>query len=114
MPTIRPCARPKVTVEPHPHGGDGFVVRCHVPGCERWSYPSDLQFVALHGDAQAHATYHRVEHKALVPVTSIRRDPEWDVSCAPCGGHQRTFGTKREAQAWLDQHLAEEHGVVSC
>lgn len=113
--TLRPCARPRVTVDTHPRDPNGFVVRCHVPGCDTWSYPSDLQFIAILSDAQAKATWHRGEHRILVPTTSIRRDEvtsEWDVHCSPCGGHRRTFATKREAQAWLDQHLAEEHGAV--
>lgn len=37
-----------------------------------------------------------------------------DVYCEPCGGHRRTFGTRADAQAWLDHHLSTEHGLVMC
>lgn len=107
-----PCARPKVTVQTHLRDPDGHMVVCQVPGCG-WQYPEDLQYIALASDAQAQATVHRWEHKQLVPATKIVRDPEWDVHCTPCGGHRRTFGTKREAQTWLAAHLADEHGVVT-
>lgn len=110
--TVRPCARPKVVIGPHPYQSDGVVVRCQVPGCD-FQYPSDLQFVALASDGSYQATMHRELHRLAMPKTRIVRDVEWDVHCDPCGGHRRTFATKREAQTWLDEHLANEHGVVT-
>lgn len=109
-----PCKRPKVTIEPHEKvfstGSTGtyHLASCHVPGCG-WSYDA-----AVVTDAQDQATWHRMRHRASVPATKVVREVEWEAHCTPCGGHRRTFGTKKEAQAWLDEHLATEHGLVSC
>jgi hypothetical protein len=112
--TAIPCKRPKVTIDPHPNGqSDAKVATCHVPACG-WTYPRDLQFVALASDAQGEATRHRGEHKRAVPETRIVRDVEWDAYCQPCGGHRRTLGTRAEAETWLAEHLRVEHGVVTC
>jgi hypothetical protein len=81
---------------------------CHVPGCS-WLYDA-----AVVTDAQEQAIRHRREHRDAVPATSIRHDTEYDVYCEPCGGHRRTFGTRTDAQAWLNYHLSAEHGLVSC
>jgi hypothetical protein len=107
-----PCKRPKVTVEPRPDGRE-FLVTCHVPGCG-WQCPDDLQFVAGKSYAQEEATRHRRQHRTAVPDVRIEHDVEWDVYCKPCGGHRRTFGTRTDAQAWLDHHLNAEHGLVVC
>lgn len=109
-----PCKRPKVTVDPRPDDRNTtFDVTCHVPGC-RFTYPADKQFCALSADANDQARMHRQAHRAAVPATRIEKDPLYDVYCDACGGHRRSFDTRREAQVWLDEHLATEHRVVAC
>lgn len=108
-----PCKRPKVTVEPRAGAKDAVDVDCQVPGCG-FTYPADKQFIALKSDAADQATRHRQEHRLAVPRTRIEKDVEYDVFCDPCGGHRRTFGTRTDAQSWLDYHLSSEHGVVTC
>ena len=109
-----PCKRPKVTIDPHPGGqSDAKVATCHVPRCG-WTYPADLQFIALVSDAADQATRHRKAHRDAVPETKVVHDVEWDVYCDPCGGHRRTFGTRSDADAWLSYHLSTEHRLVTC
>lgn len=114
-----PCKRPKVTVEWHPMVGQydpanpdadrgRHVVICHVRGCN-----FERQYHTVKAGAQEEAGWHRQAHRAAVPRTSIVRDPEYGVHCEPCGGHRRTFGTRIDAEAWLDYHLSSEHGLVS-
>lgn len=110
-----PCKRPRVTIEAHAkHFDTGappatyHLVTCRVPGC---GFAYDAAVVT---DAAQQATWHRAAHRDAVPVTSIVKDVEWDVYCEPCGGHRRTFGTRTDAQAWLDHHLTAEHGLVVC
>jgi hypothetical protein len=109
-----PCKRPKVTVDVV-YDALGAVaaplshrVICHVPRCT-WTYGP-----AVKSDAGEQATWHRQQHRAGVPKTRIERDLLHDVYCEPCGGHRRTFGSRREASEWLDEHLATEHGAVVC
>ena len=117
MAEVIPCKRPKVTLTPREQHNGAHDAACHVPGCG-WSYPSDRQFMALKSDATERATRHRGAHRAAVPpaylTTPTQQGPEYDVYCPPCGGHRRTFATRRDAQAWIDEHLAVEHGVVVC
>lgn len=111
---MTPCKRPKVTVEPVLDALGALVrplshhVVCAVPRCG-WTYGP-----AVKSDADEQAKWHRARHRSGVPKTRIERDLEHDVYCDPCGGHRRTFGTRREAVEWLDEHLATEHGVVVC
>lgn len=108
-----PCKRPKVTVDPRSSADCAHDANCRVPGCS-WTYPADKQFMALKSDADWQASRHRAEHRAAVPNAYLEHAVEWDVYCTPCGGHRRTFGTRTDAQAWLDYHLSTEHGLVSC
>jgi hypothetical protein len=102
------CKQPKVTVEGHPSGVAGACqAACAVPGCD-WTFNS------VKTACEEAAVRHRREHREAVPRTWIERDPEYDVHCAPCGGHRRTFGTRGDAEAWLTYHLRAEHGLVSC
>lgn len=109
-----PCRRPRVSIEPHEKtfatGSTGtyHLVTCHVPRCD-FTYDA-----AVVTDAQDQAKWHRQHHKAAVPEAYLEHDVEWDVYCTPCGGHRRTFGTRTDAQAWLDYHLSAEHGLVVC
>lgn len=99
-----PCKRPKVTAEPA--DGSGLVDHtCHVPRCG-WTFRSVM--------SAEEPKWHREEHKRAVPRAWIVRDVEWDVYCEPCGGHRRTFGTRAQAERWLDDHLSTEHGLVTC
>lgn len=103
-----PCKRPKVTVDTHPSGVAGAdQATCRVPGCD-WTYTS------VKTACEQAAGRHRAEHRDLVPNAYLEHNTEWDVYCTPCGGHRRTFGTRTDAQAWLDYHLSTEHGLVSC
>ena len=110
--TLIPCKLPKVAVQADTDLGLTMTglhrVVCLVPRCA-FSYGP-----ALKSDAQEQATRHRAAHRAAVPRTWIERDPEYDVYCQACGGHRRTFGTRTDAQAWLDDHLTRDHGLVSC
>lgn len=107
-----PCKRPKVRLVTIDDGLTGtdlvFRAMCWVPTCD-WSYGP-----ALKTDAEQQATRHRGEHRDAVPTAWIEHDVEYDVHCEPCGGHRRTFGTRVDAQAWLDHHLSVEHGLVVC
>lgn len=102
-----PCKRPRVRVNDL-LGLDRIAAVCDVPGCG-WHYDNVVKT-----DVEEQAVRHRAAHRSVVPKTWIERDLEYDACCGPCGGHRRTFGTRREAQAWLDDHLATEHGLVSC
>lgn len=109
-----PCKRPKVTIEAYEKtfatgaSATYHLVTCGVPGCH-FTYDA-----AVVTDAAQQATWHRAAHRNAVPVCSIVKDGEYDVFCEPCGGHRRTFGTRTDAQAWLDHHLSVEHGLVVC
>lgn len=106
--TVIPCKRPKVRVN-ELLGLDRIAAVCDVPACG-WRYDNVVK-----SDVQEQATRHRGEHRSAVPTSSIvGPDPEYDVHCEPCGGHRRTFGTRVDAQAWLDYHLSTEHGLVTC
>jgi hypothetical protein len=109
--TIRPCRRPKVDV--FETSEDRYAARCEVPACG-WHYPVAPGTVALKTDVAEQARHHRADHSSAYPRCWIERDVEWEVHCAPCGGHRRTFGTRRQAQTWLDAHLQLEHQVVVC
>lgn len=111
--TTIPCKRPKVTIDPRAGDRDAVDANCHVPRCG-WTYPSDKQFIALKSDATFQATMHRQQHRNTVPDAYLEHGAEWDVYCTPCGGHLRTFGTRTDAQAWLDYHLSAEHGLAVC
>ena len=110
----KPCKRPRVTIEPHPKtfatGATAIyhLVTCHVPACG-FTYDA-----AVKTDAEDQAKWHRHHHRGVVPRAWIEKDVEYDVHCEPCGGHRRTFGTRADAQAWLDFHLSAEHGLVVC
>lgn len=107
-----PCKRPKVLVEERVDAPGGHVAACAVPGCG-WTYGAIGH--AVKTDAQRQAALHRLEHRVAVPHTGVVGPvPEWEVWCDPCGGHRRTFGTRREAAAWLEDHLRSEHQVVTC
>lgn len=105
-----PCKRPKVevTAEAVASGPLAHRATCHVPGCS-WGYGP-----AVKTDAEQQAGWHRSTHRSAVPRTWIERDPLYDVYCEPCGGHRRSFGTRTDAQAWLNYHLSAEHGLVVC
>lgn len=105
MRTYIPCRVPKITSEPIEPGGL-WLHACQVPGCG-WTFRSvkTCQEVG----------WHKRDHRDAVPPTRIDLDGGLqDVYCWPCGGHRRSFPTKREAKEWLDRHLVEEHGLVVC
>lgn len=100
---VIPCKVPKVTST---DDGTGlFLHACQVPGCG-WTFRSvkSVQDVG----------WHKRQHRDAVPSTAIDKDPLYDVYCTPCGGHRRSFDRRVDAQAWLDQHLVDEHGLVTC
>lgn len=105
-----PCKRPKVTVtsEAVASGPLAHRATCEVPGCA-WGYGPGVKT-----DVEQQASWHRMNHKATVPATKVVHHTEWDAHCSPCGGHRRTFATKRQAALWLDEHLVTEHGLVTC
>lgn len=109
--TVIPCKRPRVLVDAVGSHGR-WQADCYVPGC-RWAYGNVVK-----SDVEDQATRHRGAHRAAVPTayltTPSQQGPEYDVYCPPCGGHRRTFATRRDAQAWIDEHLTREHGVVVC
>lgn len=107
-----PCKRPKVEVVSHAVDPTARSVFCRVPGCG-WTYGIP-PYQALKSDAEEQAKHHRQHHRAAVPNAYLEHDVEWDVYCTPCSGHRRTFGTRTDAQAWLDYHLSAEHGLVTC
>ncbi len=110
---IVPCKRPRVELVEQVTNPGTVVAVCHVTGCA-WTYPANPRdYVAVKSDAEGRAIAHRFERRHAVPVTRIVRDPEWDVHCVPCRGHLRTFGTKREAETWLHEHLVAERGLVA-
>lgn len=108
--TVIPCKRPKVTIatEAVASGPLAHRATCQVPGCS-WAYGP-----AVKTDAEQQATWHRVAHRGAVPSARVVKDVEYDVYCEPCGGHRRTFGTRVDADAWLNYHLSTEHGLVTC
>lgn len=108
--TTAPCKRPRVdvTTEAVASGPLAHRATCAVPGCS-WGYGPGVKT-----DVEWQAARHRREHRDAVPKTWVERDVEWDAYCDPCGGHRRAFATRREAQAWLDEHLTTEHGLVTC
>lgn len=106
MTDIRPCKRPPVVVV-HDQHNDHHGAHCQLFGCE-WRYGPGLKT-----DVEENAARHRRAHRDAVPKTRIVHGVEWDVHCEPCGGHRRTFGTRVDAQAWLDHHLSTEHGLVT-
>ena len=108
MTTTRiPCKRPRVRVN-ELLGRDRVAAVCDVPGCG-WHYDN----VAI-TDVREQAVRHRRAHRDAVPKTWIERDAEYDVYCAPCGGHRRTFATRAHAKHWLRHHLTAKHGLVEC
>lgn len=102
--TAIPCKRPKVTADPIA-GSDLVDHTCHVPRCG-WTFRSVK--------SAQEPGWHRADHRRAVPATRVVHDVEWDVYCEPCGGHRRTFGTRTDAEAWLNYHLDVEHGLVTC
>ena len=103
-----PCKRPRVRINVL-HGLDKLAVVCDVPGCG-FHEPDHV----VKASAEESARWHRAAHRSAVPKAWIERDVEYDVHCQPCGGHRRTFGTRADAQQWLDHHLSVEHGLAVC
>lgn len=113
MTTRIPCKRPRVVVTTEPTAI--YWARCEVPGCS-WGYGP-----ALKSDAQQHATWHRQQHRAAVPVTEI-----WRVAgtagvfaiCHDCTDASpprgRKFAGRDEAEGWVAYHLTTKHGLAVC